>query len=201
MSDYVQCMNGHYYKSNIGECPYCPKPDSQRTSGSMDKTQFSSDMGGSLNKTQIFTPSGGQGTGADSNRSGRDLSKTFISVPGGASEGGEQGESVQRETRKLMGWLVSYTIDPMGVDFRIYEGNNAIGRSSDNDICIASDSSVSGRHATILCKKGRFFVKDEMAANGSYLNGLELEIGKPYDMNDNDELRVGDTVFRFRVAF
>ena len=31
-------------------------------------------------------------------------------------------QEVGRENRKLAGWLVSYTLNPLGMDFRLYEG-------------------------------------------------------------------------------
>ena len=86
----------------------------------------------------------------------------------------------------------------MGIDYRVYEGNNTIGRKADNDITVASDSSISSRHATLLFKKGRFFVRDEMAANGTFINNEELEIGQPYELKDGDELKLGNTVFKFK---
>jgi hypothetical protein len=39
-----------------------------------------------------------------------------------------------------------------------------------------------------------------MSANGSFLNSEEMEIQKAYEMKDNDELRLGNTVFRFKSA-
>ena len=87
----------------------------------------------------------------------------------------------------------------MGIDYRIYEGNNTVGRIAQNDITIASDSSISSKHAMILFKKGKFYVRDEMAANGTFINGEELEIGQPYPLTDGDELKLGNTVFTFKT--
>ena len=131
----------------------------------------------------------------------RDLSKTFISEVETVDEGDGKGAKEvvrQRATRRIVGWLISYTLDPMGIDYRIYEGNNSVGRGADCDITVASDSSISSRHATILFKKGKFFVRDEMAANGTFINDDELEIGQPYEMKDGDELKCGNTVFKFK---
>jgi pSer/pThr/pTyr-binding forkhead associated (FHA) protein len=88
----------------------------------------------------------------------------------------------------------------MGVDYRIFEGNNTIGRDPANTIKLLKDSTISSKHATILYRSGKFYVKDEMSANGSFLNGEEMEIQKAYQLNDKDELRLGDTVFKFKSA-
>ena len=39
-----------------------------------------------------------------------------------------------------------------------------------------------------------------MAANGTFLNGEEIEIEKAYDLVDGDEVRFGDTVFKFKAC-
>lgn len=207
MSDYSQCPNGHYYKVNLPACPYCPSAQPQSPSNAgLSKTLINSPSGSSgnndLGKTQILgdasygpndkTKIMGGGSGK------RDLSKTFIAEP---QQGDDSGTQVNiRSARKLTGWLISYTIDPMGLDFKIFEGNNTIGRDSENSICITTDSTISGHHATILNKKDKFYIKDEMAANGTFINGLELEVGKPYDLKDKDVVKVGSTVFKFHTA-
>jgi hypothetical protein len=136
--------------------------------------------------------------------------KTFIGVtpsagsndgsqPGsGTSSGGGQGSP--RSTRKIVGWLISYTIDPMGMDYRLYEGNNPIGRDTNNTIILMKDPTISGKHLNILFKQGRYWAKDEMSANGSFINGEEMEISKPYELNDGDTLKLGDTVFKFKSS-
>jgi pSer/pThr/pTyr-binding forkhead associated (FHA) protein len=89
----------------------------------------------------------------------------------------------------------------MGLDFRIYEGNNTIGRDPENTITVASDSAISGKHVTILFRMNKFYIKDEMAVNGTFLNEELIEIGKPYELNDGDTIRLGGTsLFKFKSA-
>lgn len=214
MKGFKRCNNGHFYKESLEECPYCPKSASGSEGGSMDKTMisgnFENTQGGlDAAKTQIF---GGHGPTVTSDKTqisganpstpatpAKDLNRTFIQ----GVEIDETGNAIAenpRATRMITGWLISYTIDPMGVDFRIYEGNNSIGRDPGNSIVITNDVAVSGKHVTILCKKGKFFIKDEMAANGTFLNNEELEVGKPYDLNDGDTIKVANTTFKFKSA-
>jgi hypothetical protein len=206
MSEYSQCQNGHYFKKELSACPYCPASQQASGGGQFDRTLHNSPSGpdNNLGKTQIL---GGNDSGSNDNTwiSGsnnssapkRDLSRTFIAEVGNEAE----GESpVIRSARKLTGWLVSYTIDQMGVDFKIFEGNNTIGRDKTNSICVTTDNTISGHHATILNKKSKFYIKDELAANGTFINGMELEIGKPYELNDKDILKVGATIFKFHTA-
>ena len=212
MKGFKKCNNGHFYKEDLSICPYCPSGQNQ--GGGNDKTQINQGQGTEidLGKTQVFGAGtqtipvsnpgdqktqvfGGFNSGASG---GKDFNKTFIQ---GVTED-ESGEQkvVARATRKLTGWLVSYTLDKMGVDYKIYEGQNTIGKDPKNSITISKDPSISGTHITILHKSGKFWASDEMSSNGSFLNNAELEIRKPYEMNDGDILKLGDTVFKFKSA-
>jgi pSer/pThr/pTyr-binding forkhead associated (FHA) protein len=109
-------------------------------------------------------------------------------------------ESAPRSTRRIVGWIVSYTLDPMGVDYRIFEGTNTIGRDSKNTIPITKDPTISGEHVVILYRSGKFKIKDKMTANGTFLNDVELEVEEAYDLGDGDVIRVGNTTFKFKSA-
>jgi hypothetical protein len=205
MKGYKQCEKGHFYKEELSECPYCPKPAGGV--GNDDKTKVQGDFGGvektSLgDKTQVFSGSGTPSSNPVSVNppAKRDLNKTFIQDVEEVKEGGEVKEVVhQRSTRKIVGWLISYSLDPMGIDYRLYEGNNTIGRNAGNDVTVAGDPSISGHHATILFKKGKFYLKDEMAANGTFINDEEIEVGQPVEVEDGDTLKFGKSVFRFKT--
>ncbi|MET0634477.1 MAG: FHA domain-containing protein [Chitinophagaceae bacterium] len=194
MKGFKQCEKGHFYKEELDSCNYCPNPGVSAAISGGDKTQiFGTQNISEPEKTILGTGSNNQWSPEPK----RDLSKTFIQ---GAENTDSPGNSNQ-PTRKIAGWIISYTLDPMGLDFRIYEGSNTIGRDHSNTITILKDQAISGKHVTILCKKGQFFLKDEMASNGTFINGTEIEIGKPYDLNDGDEIRLGaTTTFKFKSA-
>ena len=226
MRGFQRCDNGHFYKETLTSCPHCPagNADMNKTQASgggndMDKTQVfgggNSTSSGGNDKTQVF----GDGTvrvedktqvfgssspskGAASSNKTPDFSRTFIGGMQPSTEGdsGDRTVEAPRASRKITGWIVSFTLDPMGVDYRIFEGNNTIGRDPSNSITIIKDSTISSKHANILHKKGKFWIKDEMAANGTFLNGEEIEIEKAYDLVDGDEIRLGDTVFKFKAC-
>lgn len=206
MKGFKQCEKGHYFKEELDACPYCPKQGVSGTApGLGDKTQLIGSQsnladadktivlgaGSSSAPTQLNTP--------EQPFSKKDLGKTYIQ--GVTDNDQPDAPAAPRPTRKIMGWIISYTLDPMGMDFRIYEGNNTIGRDINNTIVILKDAAVSGKHVTILSKNGKFYVKDEMASNGTFLNGTEIDIGTPNEMHDGDELRLGKTTtFRFKSA-
>lgn len=211
MKGFNRCDKGHFYKEGLTLCPYCPENNVSNPfqGGLGDKTQI---VGGGSDtnhndKTQVFgTPQAGGGGdktqvfGAPQAGGGgsRDLTKTFI---GGGAETSEGGiVDPPRAARKITGWLVSYTIDPMGIDFRIYEGKNRIGKDPSLEITVASDSTVSGNHAVILYRSGVWYLEDEMSANGTFLNGEELAPRNPTKLADNDTVKVGNTTFKFKSA-
>ena len=74
----------------------------------------------------------------------------------------------------------------MGVDYRIYEGNNTIGREPGNSITITKDTTISGTHANILYKKGKFYkqiIDNNNYKINSYKKNKNKFIAKTYDGN------------------
>lgn len=190
MENFKLCPNGHYYDEKLGDCPYCPKPQNTQIPTVMndDKTVIHNAGGDSNNdKTQIFTPQGG---GNDAG-----LDKTRIVNPSQQTNMGPI-EPV-KNSRKLVGWLVSYTIDENGVDYKLFEGRNSIGADKGNDIVIGNDAAISTKHLTILFRLGTFKYKDELSTNGTFINGV---IGDEGNLADGDMVKIGNTEFRFRSA-
>ena len=222
MNGFKKCDNGHFYKEDLSACPYCPGSTgaSNNTGGNdLNKTIVAGGgmtQGGSDNaKTQVFGSQSGNdnsdqtkvfGSGnAASGQPKRDLNRTYIAgvtdeESTSSAGGGASIDSAPRSARRIVGWILSYTLDPMGVDYRIYEGNNSIGREPGNSITITKDTTISGKHANILYKKGKFYIKDEMAANGTFVNDEELEIEKAYPLNDGDVIRLANTTFIFKCS-
>jgi hypothetical protein len=218
MEGFSKCDKGHFYKDNLDACPYCPgnSGNSNAGGGLSDKTQIVGggmdtkiEGGGGNDKTQIFGGGASNRGASNSDKTqifgggqaasgGRDLSKTFISGMEETADGGAIQKA--RATRKITGWIVSYSIDPMGVDFRIYEGKNRIGKDPSLEITLATDNTISGTHAIILFRTGKWYLEDEMSANGTFLNGEELPPRNPVEIADNDIIKVGATEFKFKTS-
>lgn len=212
--EFKQCPNGHFYQG--AQCPYC------RTHTQGDKTVFGGNAAqgdtpterDGNNKTQIIdTIPGGPGyvgtedktviAGMEGQRRGS-VNKTVFgetsmdpesvaSVAPGAGLG-----TGPRYERKLVGWLVSYTLNPLGVDYRIYEGRNIIGRDADCNITVA-DGSVSAKHAVLLYRVGKFSLTDQQSSHGTFVNGVDIEL-EPHYLQDGDAIKIGKTIFKFRSA-
>lgn len=204
MKGFKQCEKGHYYREDLDSCNFCPKPGGEISAvGGGDKTQIlgsGSSAAADTDKTVVFGSGAVQGIQTEPHGHApaqQDFTRTFIQEVTDKSGTGV----VQTSVKKLAGWIVSYTLDPMGVDYKIYVGSNTIGRDMSNSIPILKDNAISAKHISILCKNGQFYIKDEMASNGTFLNDEELEIGKPYELKDGDKIRLGAvTSFIFKSA-
>lgn len=227
MQGFKKCNNGHFFREHLGDCPYCKEGGTNASStqitentnsdyGNFNTTGTIPTASSDSDRTQVF--SGGVGprnsTSADtinisstgaSNFDSND--RTFIGgITNDNIDVNEQGAlSLEngkgpRATRKIVGWLISYTIDAMGMDYRIYEGNNPIGRDTNNTIILLKDPTISGKHLNILFRQGKYYARDEMSANGSWINNEPMEIGHPYILNDGDIIKLGDTIFKFKSS-
>ena len=97
---------------------------------------------------------------------------------------------------RLVGWLVSYDIDPAGTDFKLYGGRTKIGRSNHCKI-IVNDSTISEEHVLLLCKDEKIILQDELSANGTFVNGKQIE--ERVLLNDGDEVKLGRVTFIIKI--
>jgi predicted component of type VI protein secretion system len=98
--------------------------------------------------------------------------------------------------------IISDHKDILGSDFarEFSETGGTIGRSLQNDWILPDpDQFISGKHATIDCKAGAYYLMD-VSTNGVFVNEEEEPIGKgnPRRLFNGDRLRMGD--FEFRVT-
>jgi len=82
------------------------------------------------------------------------------------------------------------------LSFDIHEGTSTIGRrEGDNDIVIP-DPYCSGRHADLSFADGKFILTDIGSTNGSFVNGVKLDINVPREVLNSDEITLGRIIFR-----
>lgn len=73
-----------------------------------------------------------------------------------------------------------------------------IGREDSADICLASDPTVSSKHARIILQKNnKLAIEDLHSLNGTFLNGELVRRGK---LRPGDTLVVGSTAFHFHMG-
>lgn len=202
MTNIKTCLNGHNYDSDLySTCPYCPKGNTgEKTILNNPRQDFDSAQSSNSNsaKTRIVTPGGGnfEDQGKTIPYQGVTPDNRTV-VPNGTKiviPGQEDGHYSEVQDRKLVGFLVSYTLNPQGKSFRLYEGKNLIGSEPNCDIVVSSDPGVSGKHLTILFRGGKFRFKDEFSTNATFINGVETEEGY---LENYDIIRIGKTKFAF----
>jgi len=176
MSDYSKCKNGHYFPKNLKTCPYCPSQNQEKSP--LEKTKVQTELSDEITKTKVL----------NTENQSNNLAKTIIETPISETPKVEK----TKEIRKLVGWLVSFTIDANGKDFKLFEGRNSIGSSETCDVVISGDNKTSAHHLTILHRRGEVKFRDELSTNCTFLNSQFSEEGV---LKDNDELKIGDNTF------
>jgi pSer/pThr/pTyr-binding forkhead associated (FHA) protein len=109
----------------------------------------------------------------------------------------DPSQPIRASKGRIVGWLVSYSHNPDGEDFRVYAGYNRIGANPVCDI-VVEDDTVSGSHAIIVYRDGRCLIKDDLSRNGTFVNGRE--IGEAYPLQSYDQVRIGNTYLTFISA-
>ncbi|MCL2650247.1 MAG: FHA domain-containing protein [Candidatus Azobacteroides sp.] len=112
--------------------------------------------------------------------------------------GGVVVKKERRTNRKLVGWLVTYSIDPLGIDYKIYEGRNMIGKHVDCDITV-NDNKMTDKHALILFRTDEYVIQDQLSTHGTFVNEGDIRYD-PFTLHDGDIIRMGETVFLFRTS-
>src|SRR5262249_50144813 len=83
---------------------------------------------------------------------------------------------------------------------RVYEVRKealSIGRSRESDIFL-EDLAVSRLHASIISQgNGNYALRDEGSANGTKVNGQQVNKYQPYPLQDGDKVQLGQTVLVF----
>lgn len=101
--------------------------------------------------------------------------------------------------RRVVGLLVSYSSNPAGEVFKVYEGKNIIGRGAECDISFPNDSNMSREHMLIqyIEAKGAFRATDRGSSNGTYINGEISVLGDIIELKTNDVIVLGGTKLVF----
>ena len=202
------CSNGHFYEEKLTECPHCPKKNTSNEEGN-DKTTVLNDNSPTVaetTSTKVFSGEASKGTqvvsnsspGSSRSNSSQDFTKTRVT---GADVDNETSGNNSTDRKVLKGWIITYDIDKYGVDFKIYEGRNTIGKSSEQSITVM-DSEVSSLHAVLLYRSGKFYITDELSTNGVKVNDQELLPRDPHELNDGDKIALGSKItFLFRKSY
>ena len=86
-----------------------------------------------------------------------------------------------------------------GKKIKIYKFPFSIGRGKNASYKYTNDKNVSREHAIITTSDGRYYIKDNHSANGTYLNMEPLDPGDEYVINDSDIITILKDEIEFHV--
>lgn len=209
--EFKQCPNGHYYQGT--SCPYCKNGNATSL-----KTEVFVGSDTDERTISVAPPYGNSSTDGGVKTTLIDIDGQKTDANGGPKPTvgysrtvfGDEVEEIQpsnvqegpkrepRYGRKLVGWLVTYSFDELGVDYRLYEGRNIIGRDMDCSITI-NDGRISGKHAVLLFRADKYSLTDSQSSHGTFVNDEDIDL-EPRYLKDGDIIRMGTTVFKFRTS-
>ncbi|HET8840829.1 MAG TPA: FHA domain-containing protein, partial [Ktedonobacteraceae bacterium] len=76
----------------------------------------------------------------------------------------------------------------------------SIGRAPSSDILLSKDKLTSRNHATILYENAEYVLVDERSANGTFVNGQQLEEKVPYKLREGDHVLIGEYELIFHTS-
>lgn len=87
-------------------------------------------------------------------------------------------------------------------EFALEKQEVVIGRAPSSDILLSKDKLTSRRHATIHYANGVYTLVDERSANGTFVNGQQLEEKTPYALQNGDRVAIGEyeLIFHSNIA-
>ena len=134
MPNFKTCKNGHNYDAALHpECPFCPAStqgtDYEKTMIDFKKTQVFDDGNVSqFDKTMINEETQDMKTTPVGNASPQHpFSRTTILMDDNINNPAPLQQTVKR---KLVGWLVTFSHDEYGQDYKLYVGKNIVGSAA-----------------------------------------------------------------------
>lgn len=220
MTNLIRCEKGHFYDTEkFQTCPYCAS-----SSSNMDVNLFgggisatipvsSQNAGGMSDDGGIGKTMPIGGAAVPSGNASSEKTMPLGSSPFSSSShkpSSEEDVKTVAVIRKrvhndddvginpVTGWLVCIQGREKGRDYRIYSGNNFLGRSDVMDICIRGDDTISReKHACVSYddKKNRFYIYQGDSRGLVYVNNEAVFI--PQLLNPYDVIEVGKTKLLF----
>ena len=84
-------------------------------------------------------------------------------------------------------------------DYTLEKAETSIGRAPTSDILLSKDKLTSRRHATVKHENGNYVIVDERSANGTFVNGQQLEEMTPLTLHNEDHIGIGEHELVFQA--
>ena len=202
-----ECANGHLYDAALyASCPYCRGGNNMIDFDQSGKTAAPGGFGPAPNAT--VAPGGFAPVQGEPNRTvpvrdvAEDVGKT-VAPESYVRKAEEENKTVavfQRECEMdpVVGWLVCVDGAGKGKSFELYARINSIGRSSENDVCIKGDATISrDRHARLAYdpRHNSYQLIPGESTNNIYLNDQPVYV--PSKLASYDLVELGQSKFLF----
>lgn len=87
-----------------------------------------------------------------------------------------------------------------GEQVRITESVFRIGRKDDGmDYVVSHNPAISKKHAEVLVRDGKYYVRDVGSKNGTYVNGRMLSKNKEIEISNGDLLKLANEDFLVQI--
>ncbi len=84
-------------------------------------------------------------------------------------------------------------------EYPLEKPETTIGRAPNSDILLSKDKLTSRRHATVKYEDGNYVILDERSANGTFVNGQQLEEMTARVLHDGDHIGIGEHELIFQA--
>jgi hypothetical protein len=136
--------------------------------------------------------------------SGQDSRETRVMRAPSPQRSSGGGAPQGSDTRKVVGFVITYTWRREGEYFPVREGKNYIGGGQvsseadhpECDILIRTDPKMSSEHALLLCRHQRYDLIDQQSSNGTFVGGTMIPI-QGIELENYAEITTGSTVWTF----
>jgi pSer/pThr/pTyr-binding forkhead associated (FHA) protein len=109
--------------------------------------------------------------------------------------------ATEREMNNFQSALPARLILRSGEDLREYhlrQAEQTLGRDQTNDIVLADDEQVSGKHLRLFVRAGMYYVEDMGSTNGTFLNGER--ISEAVLLTSGDLIKTGKTILKYHLS-
>lgn len=212
----IQCSKGHFYDQSLGQCPQCAEEARRNAAapfGAIGRgvAEIPQTAPAPLSAT---APVGGEPFGTFE---GFDVGGTApVDNAGfapadfaiGGNTGGWQVDDYAptqpnavngvKDFDPIVGWLICVKGPNRGKDYRLHTGTNYVGSSSEMDVCIENDRTISRHRAASVAYDDVgdvFFIQRGEGRNLIYLNGAAVR--SDADLKAYDHIVIGSTELVF----
>ena len=204
--DLKRCSNGHFYDADsYMSCPHCNEADMEANAPMGNGGNFPRSFEDApTERMDIFSGFDAAGAADTEPYATVALGDLIDDVKNEADAPADEQEVTVSYYKgaigsdPVVGWLVCIEGNHFGEDFKLRAGKNFIGRSSDMDVCLSGDSSVSrDKHVIVLFepRENLFIVQAGESKELSYHNDQLVLSAK--ELKAYDVIKVGATKLMF----